>query len=192
MNKLSSIAVFCGAKSGSDPAYASAAADLGVAFAQRGIRLVYGGGRAGLMGVIADAAMANGGVVLGVITGSLEESETSHQGLTRLAVVETMHERKKMMSDGADGFVALPGGIGTLDEFCEALTWTQLGVHDRPAQKPCGLLNVNGYFDHLVLQLNHAVSEGFLSQKDRDLLHVDNDVSRLLDKMAGAPNESPS
>src|SRR5215471_16866630 len=141
-NQLSSVAVYCGSNAGNDPQYAAAAAALGRVLADRGIRLVYGGGQVGLMGVLADAVLERGGEVLGVITEALVVKEVSHRGLTGLQVVGTMHERKAVMADAADAFIMLPGGFGTFDEFFEVVTWTQLGIH----AKPCGVLDVAGYF----------------------------------------------
>ena len=143
--RLSSVAVYCGSNPGNDPAFAAAAASLGRLLAHRGIRLVYGGATVGLMGVVADAVLAGGGAADGVITRPLAAKEIAHPGLTSLRVVETMHERKAAMADASDAFVMLPGGYGTLDEFFEVLTWTQLGIHD----KPCGVLDVAGFFTPL-------------------------------------------
>ena len=151
------MAVYCGSNSGNDPAYAEAAAALGRTLAKRGIRLVYGGGHVGLMGVVADAVLESGGEVHGVITEALVAKEVSHRGLTSLRVVETMHERKAVMADAADAFVMLPGGFGTLDEFFEVVTWTQLGIH----AKPCGVLDAAGFFGPLRALIDGAVTAGF-------------------------------
>jgi uncharacterized protein (TIGR00730 family) len=179
-NRLSAVAVYCGSNYGNDPAYAAAAASLGGTLAERGIRLVYGGGQVGLMGVVADAALENGGQVLGVITEALVAKEVSHRGLARLQVVGTMHERKAAMADAADAFVMLPGGFGTLDEFFEVVTWTQLGIH----AKPCGILDVAGFFAPLRTLLDGAVAAGFVHPAHRDMIVVDDDPARLLDRLA--------
>jgi uncharacterized protein (TIGR00730 family) len=176
---LSSVAVYCGSSPGADPAFAAAAAALGRLLAERGIRLVYGGGHVGLMGVVADACLAAGGEVHGVITRALEAKELAHRGLTSLAVVETMHQRKEAMADLAGGFVMLPGGFGTLDEFFEVLTWTQLGIH----AKPCGVLDVAGYFAPLRDLLEAATRQRFLRPGHRDLVIMDTDPGRLLDRL---------
>ena len=171
------ICVFCGSNLGSRPAYAEAARRMGTALAVRGIGLVYGGGRVGLMGVVADAALAARGEVIGVIPEALAAREVAHVGLSELRVVDSMHTRKAMMADLAAAFVALPGGYGTLEEFCEVLTWAQLGLH----QKPCGLLNVEGYYDPLLSLLDHAVRERFLHPAHRSLVLEGQDPDLLLD-----------
>jgi uncharacterized protein (TIGR00730 family) len=176
---LSSVAVYCGSSPGADPGFAAAAAALGRLLAERGIRLVYGGGHVGLMGVVADACLAGGGEVHGVITRALEAKELAHRGLTSLAVVETMHERKQAMADLAGGFVMLPGGFGTLDEFFEVLTWTQLGIH----AKPCGVLDVAGFFAPLRDLLEVATRQRFLRPAHRDLVIMDSEPGRLLDRL---------
>ena len=176
---LLSVAVYCGSSPGADPRFTAAAAELGRLLAEHQIRLVYGGGHVGLMGVIADAVLAHGGEAHGVITRALEEKEIAHPGLTNLQVVETMHERKAAMADKADGFIMLPGGFGTLDEFFEVVTWTQLGIH----VKPCGILNVNGYFDPLVLLLQTATRERFLLPAHRDLVVTESDPAVLVERL---------
>ena len=176
---LSSVAVYLGSSMGTDPDFAAAAKNLGRLLAARGIRLVYGGGRVGLMGVLADAVLRGGGEVIGVITRALEDKEISHHGLMDLTVVRTMHERKAMMADKADAFVALPGGFGTCDELFEILTWGQLGIH----AKPCGILNIAGYFDALTVFLDHAVAEGFLTQPHRKTIMVESTPRALLDRL---------
>jgi uncharacterized protein (TIGR00730 family) len=176
---LSSVAVYCGSSPGADPAFAAAAASLGRLLARHGIRLVYGGGQVGLMGVLADAVLRDGGEAHGVITRALEEKEIAHPGLTTLQVVETMHERKAAMADKADGFIMLPGGFGTLDEFFEVATWTQLGIHD----KPCGILNVNGYFDPLLALLQTATRQHFLLPAHRDLVLTEPDPAALIGRL---------
>jgi len=179
--RLSAIAVYCGSNHGADPAYAQAAAALGRLLAERGIRLVYGGGQVGLMGVLADAALAGGGEVFGVITRALQAKEVAHDALTSLTVVDTMHERKAAMADAADAFVMLPGGYGTFEEFFEAVSWTQLGVHD----KPCGVLDVAGYYAPLRTLLDEARRQGFVSRVHRELVITESEPRRLLDRLAG-------
>jgi uncharacterized protein (TIGR00730 family) len=176
----SSVAVYCGSNPGNDPAFAAAAGSLGRLLAERGIRLVYGGGHVGLMGALADAVLDGGGEADGVITRALQQKEIAHTGLTSLRVTETMHERKAAMADAADAFVMLPGGYGTLDEFFEVLTWAQLGIH----AKPCAILDVDGYFDPLRAFLDGAVSAGFVHPAHRDMLITDDDPARLLDRLA--------
>ena len=179
--RLSAVAVYCGSNHGADPAYAQAAAAFGRLLAERGIRLVYGGGHVGLMGVLADAALASGGQVFGVITRALQAKEVAHDALTSLTVVDTMHERKAAMADAADAFVMLPGGYGTLDEFFEAVSWTQLGIH----AKPCGVLDVSGYYTALRAQLDEATRQGFVSRVHRELVITESEPRRLLDRLAG-------
>ena len=181
MHRLHSLCVFCGSSFGNRPEYAAAAADVGRLLAERGIRLVYGGGNVGLMGVLADSALAAGGEVVGVIPQMLVDRELAHRGITDLRIVTTMHERKAMMADLSDAFLALPGGLGTFEELCEALTWTQLGIH----AKPCGALNVAGYFDHLELLLDQAVREGFVRPGDRGNLLIDDSAELLLARLEG-------
>jgi uncharacterized protein (TIGR00730 family) len=178
--RLGAVAVYCGSNIGTDPAYAAAAASLGQTLADRGVRLVYGGGSVGLMGVLADTVLGNGGEAHGVITRALKEKEIAHSGLTSLTVVETMHERKAAMADAADAFIMLPGGFGTLDEFFEVVTWTQLGIH----AKPCGVLDVAGYFDPLRTLLDHAAQSGFVRPAHRGLVLTDSDPGALLDRLA--------
>src|SRR5579862_1318574 len=168
--------VFCGSNRGTNPQYAGAAAELARCLASAGIGIVYGGGKVGLMGVLADAALAEGGEVIGVIPTMLVDREIAHQGLTELRIVGSMHERKALMADLSDAFIAMPGGYGTLDEFCEILTWTQLGLQ----QKPIGILNVDGYFDRL---LDHAVTEQFVKSKHRDMIVTDGDPESLIARM---------
>lgn len=177
---LRAVAVYCGSNRGAAPVYGQAAASLGRLLAERGIRLVYGGGDVGLMGVLADAVRDAGGEILGVITRALVEKEIAHPGLTSLTVVETMHERKAAMSDAADAFIMLPGGYGTFDEFFEAVTWTQLGIHD----KPCGALDVDGYFAPLHALLDGATRQGFVTKVHRELVITDDNPARLLDRLA--------
>ncbi len=175
---LKRIAVFCGSRPGTDPIYGETATALGRRLAERGLGLVYGGGKVGLMGMIADAVLEAGGEVIGVIPQSLEEREVAHRGLSRLHVVDSMHDRKALMYHLSDAMVALPGGIGTFDEFFEALTWNQLGLHD----KPCGLLNVAGYYDPLVAMIGRAHEKGYVSAWNRFLL-IDDDGASLLDRL---------
>jgi len=177
---LNSLCVFCGSNPGASPAYGEAAARLGRTLAGRGLTLVYGGGRVGLMGVAADAALAGGGKVVGVIPEALATRELAHAGLSDLQVVGSMHERKARMSELSDGFVALPGGIGTLEEWFEVWTWSQLGFQP----KPCALLNVAGYYDHLLAFLDHMTAERFLNPVHRGMAIVDDDLERLLDRLA--------
>ena len=160
------VCVFLGSSAGLRPEYAEAARQLGRELARRNLGLVYGGANLGLMKILADTVLAEGGKVIGVIPQRLVEKEIAHQGLTELRVVGSMHERKAMMADLADGFIALPGGLGTFEEFFEVWTWGQLGLH----AKPCGLLNVCGYFRHLIEFLDHAVDERFLREENRNLL----------------------
>jgi len=173
---LKRLCVFAGSSPGARIEYRAAAEALGRALAQRGIGVVYGGGGVGLMGVLADAALAGGGEVIGVIPHSLVAREVAHGGLADLRVVASMHERKALMADLSDGFVALPGGWGTLEEFFEVLTWAQLGLHS----KPCGLLNVGGYFDGLLAFLNHAVDERFVRAENGGLVIVATSVEDML------------
>jgi uncharacterized protein (TIGR00730 family) len=177
-----SICVYCGSRAGDNPAFAAMARELGAAIAHRGDRLVYGGGRVGLMGMVADAAIAAGGQVVGVIPDALMKREVGHTGLTELLVVQTMHERKHAMAERSDAFVAMPGGIGTMEEIFEVWSWQQLGYHD----KPVALLNVDGYYDALLAFLDEGRRRGFVSEAQHRALLVDTDVSRLLDRLAAA------
>jgi len=173
------ICVFCGSSSGVRPVYAAAARSLGTLLAGRGLGLVYGGAKVGLMGAVADAALTAGGEVIGVIPRSMVLREIAHTGLTELRVVDSMHERKALMADLSDGFIALPGGFGTFEEFCEIVTWAQLGLH----RKPCGILNVEGYYDHLLRLFDHAVQEGLLRAENRRLVLAGDDAASLLDRL---------
>ncbi|HUE87392.1 MAG TPA: TIGR00730 family Rossman fold protein [Vicinamibacterales bacterium] len=173
------LCVFCGSSLGANPAFAEAARVLGTELAQRRIGIVYGGGNVGLMGVVADAALAAGGEVIGVIPHGLVSRELAHQGLSHLYVVESMHERKALMAELSEGFLALPGGFGTLEEFCEVVTWTQLGVH----AKACGLLNVAGYYDGLLSFLAHALKEGFLRPAHFEIVVAGSDPLTLVDRV---------
>lgn len=179
--KLDTICVFCAANPGAVPVYRDRAFAFGTLLAERGHRIVFGGGRTGLMGALAEGALMGGGKIVGVMPRHLVEREVAHTGLTELRVVESMHERKTMLSGMADAFIAMPGGLGTLEELFEVWTWGQLGLH----RKPYGLLNVNGFFDPLFRFLDHAVAEGFLGAPNRAMLAVDEDADALLEKMAG-------
>jgi uncharacterized protein (TIGR00730 family) len=173
------LCVFCGSNTGRRPIYCGAAEQLGFLLVEHGIELVYGGGNIGLMGVLADTVLARGGRAIGVIPESLMAREVGHVGLTQLRIVNSMHERKAVMSDLSDGFIALPGGFGTLEEFCEVVTWSQLGLQS----KPCGLLNVENYYAPLLELFDHAVREGFLHEENRRLVLDDAGPARLLEKM---------
>lgn len=172
------ICVYCGSNNGSRPVYADAARDLADVLVRHDLELVYGGANKGVMGVIADAVLDRGGKVHGVIPKMLCEKEIAHQGLTELHVVSSMHARKSMMAALSDGFIAMPGGFGTLEEIIEIITWGQLRFHD----KPCGLLNVDGYFDHLLSYLDHASAEGFLRAENRGMLLSDSGAAGLIQK----------
>jgi len=177
---LRSICVFCGANRGANPRYAAAAAVTGERLASLGIQLVYGGSRGGLMGSLADAALAAGGRVVGVIPRGLVDRELAHPDLSELLIVDTLHERKAKMAELADAFIALPGGLGTLEELAEVLSWAQLDLHT----KPIGLLDVGDYFAALEAFLDHAVAEGFVAERHRRLLLRDDDIDRLLETFA--------
>jgi uncharacterized protein (TIGR00730 family) len=174
------VCVYAGSNPGNDLIYAQAARELADLLAERGIGLVYGGGRVGLMGVLADTALAAGGEVIGVMPQALVDREIAHEGLTELRVVASMHERKALMAELSDAFVAVPGGIGTLEELIEIYTWSQLGIH----AKPCGVLNVAGYYDHLAAFLDHAVAAGFLKAEHRAVLSVASEPGELLERLA--------
>jgi uncharacterized protein (TIGR00730 family) len=173
------ICVFCGSNPGNDPAYAAAARELGVALAANGIRLVYGGGSVGLMGELADAVLAAGGGVTGVIPHALWAREVGHRGLDDLRIVDTMHERKALMAELSDAFIALPGGLGTLEEIFEVWTWAQLGMH----AKPCGFLNVHDYYTPLFIFLDRAVADALLRPQHRAMAIVETDVRTMLQKL---------
>jgi uncharacterized protein (TIGR00730 family) len=177
---MTRLAVYCGSSPGADPAYAMAAGALGREMAARGIGLVFGGGHVGLMGAIADAVLEAGGEVIGVIPEALRDKELAHQGCTELHVVSTMHERKSLMADYAKGFIAMPGGFGTFDEIFEMLTWGQLGYHTRP----CGFLNVAGYYDALFAFLDTCVEARFVTRIHREMIIAATDPAELLDRMA--------
>jgi uncharacterized protein (TIGR00730 family) len=174
------VCVFCGANAGARPEYGIAARALAAVLARRRLGVVYGGGNVGLMGTLADAMLLAGGEVIGVIPQHLVAREVAHRGVTELRIVDTMHQRKAMMNELSDAFIALPGGFGTLEEFFEILTWSQLGIH----RKPSGLLNVSGYYDHLLAMLDHAVTEGFLLPANRKLVVADTDADVLVQRLA--------
>lgn len=179
MSRFKRVCVFCGSGEGKDPAFAEAATAIGAGLAARGIGVVYGGAKVGLMGRVADAALARGGEVLGVIPDKLRTKEVAHDGLTELFVVESMHARKAMMGHLSSAFVTLPGGWGTMEEMFEVLTWTQLRYHT----KPIGLLNVNGYYDHLVAFADHAVEQGLLRPEHRGLLVAEAEPDALIERL---------
>jgi len=180
--------VFTGSRHGSRPDYAEAAGALGRELVGRGYGLVYGGGNVGLMNVVANTVLELSGHVTGVIPSSLVSKEVAHRGLTELRVVGSMHERKAVMAELSDGFIAMPGGIGTMEEFFEVLSWAQLGLHE----KPCGLLNVSGYYDPLIRFLDHAVSQDFIKPKHRALLIVEKEPANLLDRFEEFLREHPA
>ncbi|VTT99914.1 Uncharacterized protein OS=Pseudomonas sp. CFII68 GN=CFII68_07587 PE=4 SV=1: Lysine_decarbox [Gemmataceae bacterium] len=185
---MKQVCVFCGSAPGTNPAFAAAARELGRALAERKLGLVYGGGRVGLMGVVATAALEAGGTVLGVIPHALSHKEVAMEGCTELVVVDSMHARKALMADRSDAFVALPGGYGTCDELFEILTWGQLGIH----RKPVAVLNVCGFFTPLLAWLDHVVAEGLLKPKHRELLLVTDTVPNLLAKLTAWEPPAPT
>ena len=176
---MQSVCVFCGSSRGIEPAYTEAARSLGRTLAEANVRLIFGGGHVGLMGVVSNAALEAGGEVIGVIPKSLVERELAHAALTDLRIVGSMHERKAMMSGLSEGFIALPGGTGTLEEFFEVLTWAQLGEHE----KPCGLLNVAGYYIPLLAVFDQMVEKGFLSESNRALVLIESEPEKLLQRL---------
>ncbi len=176
---MKSVCIYCGSSAGRDPVYAEMAVRFSTLLAREGITVVYGGGNVGLMGICADAALSAGGRVIGVIPEDLLRREIAHRGVTELHVVKTMHERKALMAERSDAFAALPGGFGTLDELCEMVTWGQLGHH----VKPCGLLNLRGYYDGLLAQVNRAVEEGFTKPEHRTMLRVADTPEALLEAL---------
>ena len=175
------ICVFCGSSTGVKQEYAVGARELGLVLAKQNIDLVYGGGHVGLMGIVADAAMSAGAKAIGIIPRCLADKEVAHQGLTELKVVQTMHERKAQMSELSDGFIAMPGGFGTLEELFEVITWAQLGIH----KKPFGLFNVAGYFDKLIEFIDYQVQQGFVPQSHRDMVIVSDEAEQLVELLAG-------
>ncbi|AEG68646.1 MULTISPECIES: TIGR00730 family Rossman fold protein [Ralstonia solanacearum species complex] len=183
---MKSICVYCGSSPGVRPEYKAGAIALGNEMAGRGLTLVYGGGNVGLMGIVADAVLQAGRPVIGIIPESLVRKEVGHKDLTELHIVDSMHQRKQMMADRADAFIAMPGGIGTYEELFETFTWLQLGYHG----KPIGLLNVAGFYDKLIAFIDHAVDEGFLMRHHADLLHVSDDPGALIDLLERAPRDA--
>lgn len=183
-----SLCVYCGSRPGAKPAYSQVARSVGEWIGRHGGQLVYGGGRNGLMGIVADATLSAGGRVVGIIPTALVEKEWAHHGCSELLVVENMHERKRLMAEHADAFLALPGGIGTLEEFFEVWTWRQLGYHD----KPVGLLNLDGYYDGLMTFLHTSVQQQFMGTWQMDLIRVEADAAKLLPELVQAAGFSPS
>ena len=187
MKPAFSLCVYCGSRPGTDPAFAETAHQVGQWIGAHDGQLVYGGGRHGLMGIVADATLAAGGSVIGVIPKALVEKEWAHTGCTELHIVDTMHERKRIMAEHADAFLSLPGGIGTLEEFFEVWTWRQLGYH----AKPVGLLNLNGYYDHLLAFLHTSVQNGFMSDWQMELIHVGAEPIALLEQLVQVAGMAP-
>ena len=182
------ICVYCGSNGGGNSSYLQMAEEFGSLLAEQGVGVVYGGGSVGMMGAVADGALSRGGEVIGITPNMFVEMGVIHQGLTTLKVVNTMHERKALMAELSDGFVALPGGLGTFEELFEVLTWAQIGLH----QKPCGILNVAGYFDRLVEFLDHAVQERFIKESHRKMIMVEDSPQKLFERLLSytAPQES--
>ena len=187
MKPAFSLCVYCGSRPGTDPAFAETARQVGQWIGDHDGQLVYGGGRNGLMGIVADATLAAGGRVIGVIPKALVEKEWAHIGCTELHIVDTMHERKRIMAEHADAFLSLPGGIGTMEEFFEVWTWRQLGYH----AKPVGLLNLNGYYDHLLAFLHTSVQNGFMSDWQMELIHVGAEPIALLEQLVQVAGMAP-
>ncbi|MDB5036492.1 MAG: family Rossman fold protein [Bacteriovoracaceae bacterium] len=175
---MKTICVFCGSNPGNDPVYLETARLLGEELVNQNLALVYGGASVGIMGATADSVLKSSGQVFGVIPKVLEKKEVSHKGLTKLYIVDSMHERKQMMFDLSDGFITLPGGLGSLEEICEVLTWAQLGLH----KKPCGFLNIKGYYNSLIAQFDHCVNEGLMQAEVREMILVDTSPLSLLEK----------
>lgn len=188
MSDIKSVCVYCGSSTHVDDAFKNAAKDLGELLAGAGIRVVFGGGHVGLMGIVSDTVMENGGEVIGIIPHHIAEKEVAHDGLSELHVVETMHERKQMMVDRSDAFIILPGGLGTMDEFFEIFTWWQLGLHD----KPIIIVNVDGYWTPLLTLVDNLISHGFAREADREYLCVIDKVEETLTALAKAPREQIS
>ena len=188
MKPTFSLCVYCGSRPGTDPAFAETARQVGQWIGDHDGQLVYGGGRNGLMGIVADATLAAGGRVIGVIPKALVEKEWAHIGCTELHIVDTMHERKRIMAEHADAFLSLPGGIGTMEEFFEVWTWRQLGYH----AKPVGLLNLNGYYDHLLAFLHTSVQNGFMSDWQMELIHVGAEPIALLEQLVQVAGMAPA
>ena len=179
MSSIRTVCVFCGSNPGTDPAYLEAATETGKYLAEKGIGLVFGGGRVGLMGRVADTVMAEGGTVTGVIPKDLAEKEVAHQNLTVLHVVSSMHKRKALMAKLSDGFIAMPGGFGTFEEICEVITWTQLGFQE----KPCGILNTNRYYEDLISLFDNATEKGFIRPEHRRLVMVSDQIAGLIEQL---------
>ena len=180
---LRRVCIFCGSSTGLRPEYRAAAEEIATRLAKRDVGIVFGGGCVGLMGVVADTALANGGHVIGVIPSAMVAREIAHRGLPDLRIVASMHERKALMASLSDAFIALPGGFGTFEEFCEVVTWTQLGLH----RKPCGLLNTAGYYDPLVALFDRAVADGFIGSENRQIVVADSDPGALIDRLVDTP-----
>ena len=187
MTSIRAVCVFCGSQPGTKPAYLQAARELGAQLARRDWTVLYGGGHVGMMGALADGALAAGGRVIGVIPEHLMRPEVAHQGLTELLVVDSMHTRKRIMAGRSDAFIVLPGGYGTFEEMFEMVTWRQLRLH----AKPVGLVNVDGYFDHLLAFLQHAAQQEFIRPQHRDLLSVETSVAALLERLARQAGAAP-
>jgi uncharacterized protein (TIGR00730 family) len=184
---LRRICIFCGSSVGVRPEYRAAAEEIAILLAARNVEIVFGGGCVGLMGIVADTALAHGGHVIGVIPSAMVAREIAHRGLPDLRIVASMHERKALMASLSDAFIALPGGFGTFEEFCEAVTWTQLGLH----RKPCGLLNTGGYYDFLVGLIDRAVTDGFIRPENRHIVVADSDPKALIERLAERPAAAP-
>jgi uncharacterized protein (TIGR00730 family) len=180
---LKRVCIFCGSSTGVLPEYRAAAHEIAILLARRGLGIVFGGGHVGLMGVVADAALAHGGHVIGVIPSALVARELAHGGLPDLRIVASMHERKALMAELSGAFIALPGGFGTFEEFCEVVTWSQLGLH----RKPCGLLNVAGYYNPLVALFDRAVADGFIRPENRGIVIADADPGTLVQRLVEEP-----
>ncbi len=185
---LRRVCVFCGSSAGLRPEYGTAAERIAIELAKRNVGIVFGGGRVGLMGIVADTALAHGGHVIGVIPSAMVTREIAHRGLPDLRIVASMHERKALMASLSDAFIALPGGFGTFEEFCEVVTWTQLGLHG----KPCGLLNVAGYYDGLIALFDRAVADGFIRPENRGIVLADTDPEALIERLVERPAMSAS
>ncbi len=179
MKNLKNIAVYCGSRPGNSMIYGKAAKDLASYLVEKNLSLVYGGGKVGLMGEIAEAALAEGGKVIGIIPKHLKDREVAHENLTELRVVDSMHNRKKMIEEISDAFIALPGGMGTIEEIFEMLTWAQLNLHN----KPCAFYNVDGYFDHLIQFLDNMVKEGFMDKESLDMIIIENNIKSIFKKI---------
>lgn len=186
MSDIKSLCVYCGSSGNVDERFKQAARDMGKAMAENGIRLVYGGGHVGLMGIIADAVMGNGGEAIGIIPEHISAREVQHKGLTELHVVDSMHTRKQMMVDHSDAFLILPGGIGTLDETCEIMTWRQLGIHD----KPIVIANINDYWTPFLKMIDHIVDQGFMRATDKRLVHEVTSLEDVLPTLKNVPAET--